>query len=145
MTDLRDRVRTLLTGQYLAVLSSSREGAPYASLVAFAAAEDLRTILFATSRTTRKYANLSASASAALLIDNRRNEEADFHRAMAVTAVGRVEELEGDDRQRGEKLYLAKLPHLEDFVRAPSCALLCLAVERYILVRKFQRVEELVP
>ena len=39
MTDLRDRIRTLLAGQYLAVRSSSGERAPCGSLLAFAAAE----------------------------------------------------------------------------------------------------------
>ena len=32
---------------------------------------------------------------------------------------------------------------LEDFVRAATCALLCVSVERYLRVKNFQRVSEL--
>lgn len=140
--ELRNDLRRLLR-ERLAVLSTHDEGQPYASLVAFAATEDLRHIVFATSRPTRKYANLSADARVALLIDSRRNVESDFHRAEAVTAIGTVAELTGPERDTYLSLYLAKHPALEDFVRAPTCALLCISVERYIRVKNFQRVSEL--
>ena len=140
--ELRKDIRRLL-GERLAVLSTHDEGRPYASLVAFAATEDLRHIVFATSRPTRKYANLRADARVALLVDSRRNEEADFHRAEAVTAIGVVAEITGPEREKYLPLYLAKHPALEDFVRAATCALLCVSVERYLRVKNFQRVSEL--
>ena len=139
---LRQELRRLLR-ERLAVLSTHDEGQPYASLVAFAATEDLTRIVFATSRPTRKYANLSADARVALLVDSRRNEESDFHRAEAVTVIGTVAELTGDERDRYLPLYLDKHPALADFVGAPTCALLCITVERYIRVKNFQRVSEL--
>lgn len=139
---LRDDLRRLL-GERLAVLSTNDEGQPYASLVAFAATEDLSRILFATSRPTRKYANLSADGRVALLVDSRRNDESDFHLAEAVTVIGTVTELTGADRDGYLPLYLEKHPALADFVRAPTCALLCIGVERYIRVKNFQRVSEL--
>ena len=111
--------------------------------MAFAATEDLARIIFATSRPTRKYANLSANNRVALLVDSRRNEESDFHRAEAVTAIGTVAELTGAERERYLPLYLEKHPALADFVAAPSCALLCVTVERYVRVKNFQRVSEL--
>ena len=139
---LRKDLRRLLS-ERLAVLSTQNEGQPYASLVAFAATEDLKRIVFATARPTRKYANLSADARVALLVDSRRNEESDFHRAEAVTVIGTVAELTGTERDRYLPLYLENHRALEDFVRAPSCALLCISVERYIRVKNFQRVSEL--
>ena len=46
--------------------------------------------LFATLRSNRKYANLSSSPRASMLIDNRGAGEANCHRAGAVTAEGDV-------------------------------------------------------
>jgi len=77
IVELDDRpsviVRRLLDGQLLAVLGTHHAGAPYTSLVAFAATEDLRSLLFATSRATRKWANLTDDARASMLIDSRTN------------------------------------------------------------------------
>ena len=80
-----DRIRDLLASQKLAVLSTHNNGAPYASLVAYIADDSLEFLLFATPRTTRKFASLSAEPRAALLVNNSRNETEDFHKAAAVT------------------------------------------------------------
>lgn len=56
----------------LCVLStSSPQGAPHASLMAYAAGADLRYIHMATPANSRKWANLSANPRAALLLDDR--------------------------------------------------------------------------
>jgi hypothetical protein len=141
--DIGQTVRRLLTEQRLAVLSTHRGGQPYANLVAFAASEDLKTIYFATPRSTRKFANLLADGRMALLITSSGNRPADFHEAVAVTAVGSGTEISGDDRAGALGLYLAKHPYLEDFVSAPSCALIGFNARSYILVQNFQNVMEL--
>ena len=135
-------LRDLLSSQPLGVLSTHDRGRPHASLVAFAASQDLREILFATPRTTRKYAYLMGDPRSAFLVDNRSNTPADFHRATAATARGTVEEIRPEDRERFLGPYLARHPHLIDFVRAPSCAFMCLRVESYSIVRRFQEVVE---
>ena len=141
---LSARVRALLGGQSLGVLSThSADGHPYASLVGFAASDDLRRLFFATGRQTRKYANLEADARAAMLVDDRRGDRRDFSAAIAATALGRVVELPDGERAEAVALYLTKLPFLDDFVSSPSCALLCLEVERYLVVSRFQHVLEL--
>jgi hypothetical protein len=61
---------------------------------------------------------------------------------MAVTATGRAEEVEGQEIERVLKTYLAKHPHLDDFVSSPSCALLKIRVERYYVATRFQSVIE---
>ena len=66
-----DRLKALLESQKLAVLATHREGQPYGSLVSFVATEDMKQILFATTRSTRKYANLTADDRVAMVIDNR--------------------------------------------------------------------------
>jgi len=145
METLRGRLDAMLQSQRLAVLSTaSTGGAPYGSLVSFAAPGTGR-LLFATTRATRKYENLRADARVALLIDNRRGEEADFHETLAATALGRAVELSGKDREEGIAVYIAKFPFLEEFVRAPSCALFRVDVERWIMVTRFQNVIEVNP
>jgi nitroimidazol reductase NimA-like FMN-containing flavoprotein (pyridoxamine 5'-phosphate oxidase superfamily) len=142
LDSMRKDLKELFANQPLAVLSTQNEGQPYASLVAFAAREDLKALFFATTRATRKYANLSSDPRVAMLMDNRSNEVADFRWAMAVTATGKAEEVTGQDKEKVLKTYLAKHPHLEEFVRSPSCALLKIRVERYYVATRFQSVIE---
>ena len=140
---IRNRIKALFTSQKLAALSTQSDGQPYASLVAFYATDDLRHIYFATPRTTRKFANLKAHNRVAVMIDNSSNQTSDFHRAIAVTAVGIAQEAAGADKKTILGGYLAKHPHLEDFVRSPTCALVRVSVKTYYLVKNFQNVMEL--
>lgn len=139
-TKLKGTIRDLLAEQNLGVLSTSAEGQPYGNLMAFAETPDLQNLLFCTPRKTRKYANVSSDSRASMLIDNRSNEERDFHAAIAVTAVGKVEEVRDDAPGEMRELYLSKHPYMEDFLRAPTTALMRLAVDSYCIVLRFQNV-----
>lgn len=139
----RKRLRDLFETQQLAVLSTHNDGKAYASLVAFTAADDLKGLLFATARSTRKFGNLTAKPHVAMLIDSRTNSTADFHEAIAVTATGTAEEVPEDERNALQEQYLQKHPHLIDFVTAPTCALVRIKVDCYYLVSRFQNVVEL--
>jgi nitroimidazol reductase NimA-like FMN-containing flavoprotein (pyridoxamine 5'-phosphate oxidase superfamily) len=139
----KEKILGLLATQRLAVLATHGQGQPYGSIVSFASTPDGRQILFATSRSTRKYENLKADPRVALVIDNRSNRETDFQEAVAVTATGRAEEVPDAERAALLELYLDKHPYLADFVTAPTCALLRVRVETYYLVSRFQQVEEL--
>ena len=77
-----------------------------------------------------------------MLVDNRSNKTSDFRKAMAVGALGRAEEIDDYEEDKVLEIYLAKHPHLKEFVRSPSCALLRIRVERYYLVSRFQNVTE---
>jgi nitroimidazol reductase NimA-like FMN-containing flavoprotein (pyridoxamine 5'-phosphate oxidase superfamily) len=140
---IRQLLKELLFSQKLAALSTQSGGQPYASLVAFACSEDLRTLCFATPRSTRKFANLSADCRVALLVSSSSNQETDFHEAAAVTIVGSAVEVSAEERQSAMIGYLAKHPYLEDFARSPTCALVRVKVRSYILVKNFQHVMEL--
>ena len=140
---IKAHLRQLFDIQKLAVLATHQSGQPYASLVAFAASQDLKHLFFATPRTTRKFANVNADARVALLVDSRSNREVDFHEAMAATATGEVRELTTVERRAHTALYLKRHPHLEEFVASPSCAFMQVAVHCYYLVRQFQKVVEL--
>jgi nitroimidazol reductase NimA-like FMN-containing flavoprotein (pyridoxamine 5'-phosphate oxidase superfamily) len=139
--ELATRLRQLTTAQGLAVLSTQGAGQPYSSLVAFAATPDLRDLLFATTRATRKFHNLTAEPRVSLLVDNRSNRETDFQEAMAATAVGRAEEVAAADLTTLRDLHLAKHPSLKDFLAAPECALIRVRVEAYYVVQRFQDVQ----
>ena len=136
-------LRQLLDSQLLGVLGTQHEGEPYTSLVGFATTPDLKQILFATGRSTRKLANLTQDARASMLVDNRTNRWADFTDASAATAVGVVEEIRDEERSELERTFLAKHPQLQSFVGSPSCKFLSLRVSVYMVVTQFQHVIEL--
>lgn len=143
VVSLRSRIESLLSHQRLAVLSTRRgDGQPYASLVAVVAEADLSGVYFATSRATRKFSNLTAEPRAALLMEDSRNLQSDIYRASAVTAVGTVREVTGRDFEKAIALYSSRHPQLETFARAPTTALLRLAVKTFYLVNRFQKVME---
>jgi len=141
--EARSLVRSLLAGQKLAALATHHNGQPYASLVAFAADDDLKQLFFVTSRTTRKYANLSADGRVALLIHNSADTDADFRRAAAVTATGGTSEVPDSENEAVLRRYLDRHPLLEEFARSADSALICVRVASYVLVMEFQKVVEL--
>jgi len=141
--ELTNLLKKLFSSQLLAVLGTQSQQGPYGNLVAFAATDDLKNLIFATTRATRKYENLVETPRVSMVMDNRSNHEIDFHEAVAVTATGTVKDVNGADRVHLQKLYLDRHPYLADFVAAPTCALLRVDVETYYIVRQFQQVTEL--
>ena len=142
--DLHHLLEQLFAAQRLCVLATQGRGQPYGSLVAFAEAEGIDCLLFATSRNSRKYSNLSSDPRVALIIDSRSNADADFSQALAVTATGSAHEARGEARDRLAKVYLAKHPHLEEFVRSPQTALCRVEVDEYVIAG-FTEVVKLKP
>ena len=142
--DLRQLLRQLFAAQRLCVLATQGRGQPYGSLVAFAETEGIDSLLFATSRASRKYSNLSTDPRVALIIDSRSNADADFSQALAVTATGSAHEASGEARERLAKVYLAKHPHLAEFVRSPQTALCRVEVDEYVIAG-FTKVVKLRP
>ena len=139
-----DTLRRVLASQQVAVLATSNEGQPYCTLVGFSVSNDLKSLFFATPRTTRKFAYIQADGRVSMSIDDRASTEADFFNAVGITACGRAEEYPKDPKGRYLKQYRKKHPYLEDFVRSPQCAFIRVRVEKYVIVRKFQEVVELV-
>ena len=140
---LKETITGIINSQKLAVLATQGNGKPYGSLVAFAATADLKTMLFATTRASRKYANILSDAHVAMVIDTRTNQAADFSDAAAITVIGEVEEVSEHERQVSSMIYLDKHPSLKEFVESPTTALLSVRVKTYIMVNQFQNVQEL--
>lgn len=64
---LKEFLKNLFSSQRLAVLATQSERQPYGNLVAFVAANDLKYLLFATTRATRKYSNISDNPRVAMV------------------------------------------------------------------------------
>jgi len=147
MTDeqlqLRKLLRELFRSQLFAALATQQLTRPHNNLVAFAATDDLKNIIFATRRATNKYSNLLSNNNVSVLIDNRTNRDSDFRNAVAVTATGTAEEVRGNEINSHLSLYLIKHHNLEKFVHSPDSALFKIKVKRYYVVRNFQEVLEL--
>jgi nitroimidazol reductase NimA-like FMN-containing flavoprotein (pyridoxamine 5'-phosphate oxidase superfamily) len=143
-SNLRQTLKDVLAAQRLCVLATQGQGQPYGSLVAFAQTDDLRQLVFATNRDTRKFSNLTAEPMVALVIDSRSNSDADLKNAVAVTALGPAREAAGSDRERLAGVYLAKHPTLAEFIGSPDTAVCAVAVEHYVVAR-FSQVTRLSP
>jgi hypothetical protein len=140
------RIRSLLMAHSYAVLCTQSQSQPYGSLIAFAASDDLKTIVFATPMATRKYRLLTECEHVALVIDSRATFPSDMMRIEAVTATGRARVVEaGTEFDCWAGLLIARHPHLVTFVKAQSSALVCVEVVRYLHVGRFQEVRQWVP
>jgi heme iron utilization protein len=126
-------IKRVLASQRFAVLSTQFEGQPYSNLVAFAEANNLRSMLFVTSRDTRKYSNTLVSKKVAFLIDSRTNQASDFNSAVAITALGTVEEAVNHEKELFTEIYLFKHPELKAFLHNPSNAVMKITVTEYIV------------
>ncbi len=143
---VKARIRNLLGEQPYAVLCTQGEGQPYGSLVAFAATDDLASIVFTTPKATRKYRLLSGCDHVALLIDSRSAQSDDMMQIEALTATGRATEVsESKDFEHYTQLLLTRHPQLKGFVASPSTALFRVDVFRYFHVTRFQEVREWKP
>jgi len=125
-------LREILSTQYFAVLNTIGQGLPHSNLVSFAATEDLRSLVFVTSRNTRKYRNIQDNHSISLLIDNRTNRPSDTSQAIAIAAIGTARE-ETDNRSLLREIFLARHPQLSHFVEAPDRAIMVVTIREYIV------------
>lgn len=132
-------VRQVLEEQKFGVLCTQSQGTPYASLVAFVSTHDLCVALIATSRATRKIANLAACRRAPLLVDNRANTAEDLEQAIALTATEAPTEVHDRERASLAEVYAAQHPGLAGFVSHASTARSCLEVEGYFVANGLSR------
>jgi general stress protein 26 len=135
-------LKALFEDQSFAVLATDDQGQPYVSLMAFTATVDLKSLIFATERETRKHANLARNPRTAALIDNRPGTASELGEAIAVTALGEMRESNKNEHKRA---FLQRHPYLETFVESPSCTLVEMRVKTYLVARGVQGVEEYQP
>jgi hypothetical protein len=140
------RIGQLMQEQPYAILCTQGEGQPYGSLVAYAATEDLRSAVFATPMTTRKFRLLSECKRVAMVVDSRSRSSEDMMDIEAVTATGRAAQVPtGPTFDEWCRLLTDRHPQLEAFVKAPTTALFRVDVIRYFHVSHFQEVRQWIP
>jgi nitroimidazol reductase NimA-like FMN-containing flavoprotein (pyridoxamine 5'-phosphate oxidase superfamily) len=124
-----------------AVLSTSDEGKPYASLIAFTFTPDRQRVIFATPKATRKYRNIRLQPSVSILVDNRSQKPEDLSNAEAVTLTGTARTVRGGARKKEySRIFMAKHPQLADFINKSDTALIEMAIEEAVHVTRFQYV-----
>ena len=135
ISELLQQLVKLFKSQRFCVLATQYEGQPYSNLVAFAEADDLKNLIFITSRNTRKYKNAISNNKVAVMIDSRTNGISDFSSVIAVTAIGTVEEPTETERCRLASIYISRHPNLTEFANGPEQAVMKIKVNDYIVAR----------
>jgi general stress protein 26 len=137
-SELIVKIRNVLWQQLYAVLATVEKPGIHTTIVSFAAADDLHSIVFPTPTATRKYQNLKRDRAVSLFIDDRMNDVAALKQICGIEVRGQAFEIEGAERDRYEQIYSARNPDLAGFVR--NSALFRIDVERYDIVMGFQNV-----
>ncbi len=136
-----ERLKVIDRMEYFAVLATDDDRQPYTSLINFAFTPDYKTIIFATPRATQKYRNIIKINSVALLIDNRSKKTKNLMGTEAVTVIGKARTLRrGKAWEVFANIYIRKHPDLEEFLHAPSTALMVVDATRFIHVSQFQTI-----
>lgn len=138
---LRLRIKELLCSQLYGVLCTRTQNSGlHTSIVAFASADDIAAIIFATPRNTRKYTNMLSDSRIAVFFDDRRPQKEDLMEVTGIEAQGSVRELTGQERVDYRAVYLARHPDMAEFVDATGSALMRLEVEQFEIVDHFQHL-----
>jgi nitroimidazol reductase NimA-like FMN-containing flavoprotein (pyridoxamine 5'-phosphate oxidase superfamily) len=138
-----ERLRILNKTQMHAVLATDSDGHPYPSLIAYALTFDMKGIVFATPKSTRKYKNILKNRCVSLLIDTRSNTEKDYMDAESITILGNAYPV-----RRGKKwselaeILKKKHPRLISFIDSPETALVYIEIITCIHVTEFQTISE---
>ena len=134
-------LKRLYRTQRHAVLATSLNDLPRASLMALALMPDGRGLLLAMPKGTTKYRNIAKNSRVSLVIDNRENSSGDYLVAEAMTIFGRVREVRKKQARTALAWVLArKHPGLREFIDALTTALILVRIERCLHIGRFQTV-----
>jgi len=125
-------LRRVMTTQYFAVLNTIGGGLPHSCLISFAAADDLRSLVFITRRDTQKYEDIQENQEVSLLVDNRTNSPADIYEATAVEIIGTARE-DTDNSSNLKRVLIGRHPQLQRFAEAPDNAIILVRVREYVI------------
>ncbi len=137
--------RNLLITQRFGVLSTTLDDMPHCSLVALAFTQDLKRILFATSKTTKKYKNIVKNQNISMFMDNRQNIPDDIQKTITICATGiakLVERFEGLPDEL-KIAYSNKHPYLSEFIVEKNTVFIILEVKKYQIVSNFQEIKNI--
>jgi heme iron utilization protein len=136
-----ERVSALNKTRLHAVLATDAAGQPYTSLIAYALTPDMKGVLFATPKATRKYRNILKNPRVSLLIDTTTNTPKDYMKAESVTMLGNARPIRrSKTRTELAAIFLKKHPKLEEIIHSRKIALIFIKISKCIHVTKFQSV-----
>jgi hypothetical protein len=139
--DVELRLRRIAGKARFSALATISADGPHLSLIAFAITPDSREIIFATPKDTIKYANIVADPRVSVLIEGSETPVKDVMEAEAISLDGHASVVRrGKRRSILERLLLAIHPELEEFLAAPTTALIAIKVGVIAHVEDFQRV-----
>lgn len=138
-----NRISKILDSQLFGVIATQGSKYPYTTLVGIANTNNYNELIFATSRDSRKYQNLSKLTHVSILFDTRRNQTSDIMEAEALTALGSAVEVPQQQWKDCANIFLSKHPNLKEFIETPQCSLVKITVDKYMLVDHFQNVTEI--
>ncbi len=139
--EVMKRLKAFSTRESFAVLATSEGGKPYTSLISFAVSPDLKEVIFATPKNTRKFRNIARAKDVSILMDNRSNRKKGLMETEAITVTGEASVL-----RRGRAwleyagILLKKHPELEEFINASTTALIIVGIKSCVHVGQFQTV-----
>lgn len=135
------RLKVFNETQYFGVLATNDRGQPYTSLISFAITPDLKTIIFATPKDTRKFKNILNTGKVSILIDSRSGTRKNLMTTEAITIIGKARHvLRGKARDELAAIFIKKHPNLEEFVQSDTTALIVVKAKCCIHVGKFQTI-----
>ncbi|MCX5811339.1 MAG: pyridoxamine 5'-phosphate oxidase family protein [Proteobacteria bacterium] len=136
-----ERLKFLDKVESFSILATQDTNTPYTSLVAYAITPDLKKLIFATTKDTHKYRNMINSKQVALLIDNRSSGNKNLIKLETLTCLGIARPVKrGNLWDEFARIFLNKHPDFEEFIKAPTTALMEVEIIRYIHVGEFQTV-----
>lgn len=141
-----NEVCQVLKTQSLGILATQTEEYPYLTLVSFVSSNDIKTIIFATLKESRKYENIQENKKVSIFIGSQKNIIEDYKDAKALSFYGIIKKTTKKQSSEYKKLYLKKHPHFAEFLSDPQCKLMVISVKKITLSMRFQEVREyLVP
>jgi len=138
-----ETIKKTFEKQNLGVLATFGEEYPYTSLVGFISDKECKNIIFATLKNTRKYSYLAKNPQVSILVNSSINKSSDFKEAVSITSFGKAVDVKEEKAFLKER-YLKKFPFLKDFINDTNCVFVRIQVKRYLVVRDFGNVEEIV-
>lgn len=139
-------IKEMLNHEAFGVLATNTDNECYTSLISFSVDHDLKTMVFATPKDTKKFKMIEKNKSVSILIDNRSNNENSINDIGAISSLGLARILnEKEEVKKWAKVLIDKHAYLDDFINATTTAIILVEISKYYYVTSFQEVLEWSP
>lgn len=137
---IREKVLNLTDDQKFGILSSlDAFNKIDSNLISFAVSKDLKSLIFYTPKTSKKYKRISENDNVCLYINNTTNKGQDISNALGVSISGSYNS-DPVNLSKLSELYAAKLPFMMSFVRSKSFTPIVISINTIEVTLRFQEV-----